>query len=249
MSFISRHIGDNIIKKTEAIKAVLSYKNVKFSSMDLYEMSDDTPMEDFIRSQQLQDAYFVVAHTSDVLRYLILWKYGGTYLDTDMIVRTNLDSISSNFACEDSIDIVNGAVLNLDNLEVGRKVSRMFIDELIKTYNGSHWGNNGPNLITRVLQRVCGTTSVEKMIAMKECEGFHVMKYQMCYPVHGLQFARFFNESESEKVMKLVENSVVVHFWNNLSKKTILGVDEDVAYIQLAKEFCPKVMATCQEYF
>jgi mannosyltransferase OCH1-like enzyme len=28
-----------------------------------------------------------VVHASDILRYITLWKYGGTYLDMDFVIR------------------------------------------------------------------------------------------------------------------------------------------------------------------
>lgn len=221
--------------------------NVNF--LDLNEFAKDSPLQAFIESGRLQNAKFVVSHTSDVLRLLVLWKYGGHYLDSDVIVQKSLDLLPSNSACDDTCETVNGAVLNLDPNEVGRKWSEKFLNEMLKTFNGSDWGNNGPLLITRVLIESCKTNKSSEMIKQGDCEGFHVLPNKFCYPITGVFWYRFFKKRFSEKALRAVKESVVVHFWNNLSKKTHLKVDSNAAYVVLAKQFCPKVMATCKDSF
>lgn len=36
----------------------------------------------------------------------------------------------------------------------------MCIEDLRKNFRGDNWGNNGPGVITRVLQKLCGTKNV-----------------------------------------------------------------------------------------
>lgn len=246
--FVSRH-GDTSIKLTPLISAVLAYPNVQFKLLDLREFSKATPLEGFIQSEKLQSGKFVVTHTSDALRLLVLWKYGGTYLDTDVIVTKRLDSVPANFVCNDVGDVVNGAVINLDNSIVGRRISELLLDDLVKNFNGSDWGSNGPFLITRVLQQLCQTNKTQEMIAKTSCDGFHLLPSRFCYPVTGVNWLQLFNETYAEFAMKSFQDSIVVHFWNNLSKKTELRINSTAAYVQLAKRFCPRVAETCGEFF
>lgn len=228
---------------------VLHFDNVNVNFLDLHEFAKGSPLQTFVESGRLQNAKFVVSHTSDVLRLLILWKYGGHYLDTDVIVQKNLDSLPSNSACDDTCETVNGAVLNLDHSKIGRNWSEKFMDEMLKTYNGSDWGNNGPLLITRVLIESCKTNKSAEMIQLGDCEGFHVLPNKLCYPITGLSWKMFFNEQYTEQALRAVEDSVVVHFWNNISKKTPLKVDSNAAYVVLAKQFCPKTFAGSGDSF
>lgn len=48
--------------------------------------------------QVLQTSYWPVPHASDILRYTTLYKFGGTYLDLDVIVLKPFDI--KNFAGE-----------------------------------------------------------------------------------------------------------------------------------------------------
>lgn len=247
--FVTRH--DEIIKleTTPEISMMLSYENVYLYTFDLLQFSLDTPFEEFMRSERLYQSVFVVSHTSDVLRLLVLWKFGGTYLDTDIIVRQRIDSVPSNFACDDTDNTVNGAILNFSHDENGRRLAEMFMEDLIKNFNGAIWGSNGPLLVTRVLKNLCKTNVTKEIIAKGNCEGFHVLPNKSCYPITGLSWAKFFNETLSKYVMQKVEEALVVHFWNNLSKHTQLSVNSSAAYVQLAKQFCPKVISSCGDFF
>ena len=45
-------------------------------------------------ADKLNASLYKVEHTSDVLRCAILWRFGGTYLDTDMIVLREFPKVS-----------------------------------------------------------------------------------------------------------------------------------------------------------
>lgn len=53
--------------------------------------------EDFYRSERLRSSMFPIEHTSDFLRLIVLHKYGGIYLDTDVIVQKSFDLLPANF--------------------------------------------------------------------------------------------------------------------------------------------------------
>jgi lactosylceramide 4-alpha-galactosyltransferase len=167
-----------------------------------------------------------------------------------MIVRKKLDLIPSNYACDDTANDVNGAILNLDRND-GRRLSEIFIDNLVKNFNGTVWGSNGPLLISRVLRDLCKTNETSKMIEKKSCEGFHVLPNFLCYPFSGYGWGNLFNESLADTSMKKIneKDSMVVHFWNKLTKHVSLSVNSNCTYVKLAKQFCPKVIETCGEYF
>jgi lactosylceramide 4-alpha-galactosyltransferase len=81
VSFVSRH-GDTKIRTAPELSAILSYPNVYLNYFDLAEFAAGSPLEDFLKSKKLLESNFTVSHTSDALRYLMLWKFGGSYLDT-----------------------------------------------------------------------------------------------------------------------------------------------------------------------
>lgn len=65
---------------TPLMTSILSYENVHFNSINLEDFPIKTPMEEFTKSKQLEKSQFIVEHTADALRLLVLWRYGGTYV-------------------------------------------------------------------------------------------------------------------------------------------------------------------------
>lgn len=48
--------------------------------------------------------------------------------------------------------------------------------------------------------------------------------------------------------MERLSDSIIAHVWNKHSAKNTLSLDANVAYIKLAKKFCPKVIRA-SEFF
>lgn len=213
------------LKMTSQIEALLSYPNIFINYLDLEQISVGSPFEKFVRSRKLLKSDFRIQHTS-VLRLILLWKYGGTYLDTDMIVKRNLDAKNSNYACAQDEDYVNGAILNLDK-----------------------FATNGPQLITDVLAQLCKTDNITQMVELENCEGFHVLKSDYCYPIPYNSWEYLMNEEYVDFVMDSINNSLVVHFWNYMSADTKINKNSNAPYIQLAREFCPNVFKQSKNVF
>jgi lactosylceramide 4-alpha-galactosyltransferase len=245
--FVSRN-RLNKLELTSLVNATLSHSNVQFNYLDLEELSKGTPMEDFITSRKLSQSSYRGEHKSDVVRLLLLWKYGGTYLDTDMIVMKKFDTNLVNFACPESKEFMNGAALNLNSHEISN-LSDLFVNDLTKNFDGKLYSQNGPLLITRVVRNLCNIKNLTEIVPPQNCQGFNVLREGDCYPVEFNHWPDLMNEQNAHLVMKKVEDSFVVHFWNKFSKKKSLRVESNAPYIQLARKSCPKVIEKCEKYF
>ena len=73
-----------------------TYNNVHFLHADFQTICDGTPAED-IWPKIVETSLHPLAQTSDVARLAILWKFGGTYLDTDTITLRHFPENVSNF--------------------------------------------------------------------------------------------------------------------------------------------------------
>ncbi|CRL02182.1 CLUMA_CG015717, isoform A [Clunio marinus] len=143
---------------------------------------------------------------------------------------------------------MNGTVLSFESADKNHLVTT-FADDLIKNFKGYEWSQNGPLLITRVAQDLCNTKNTNEMVAKEDCKGFHVLPQNFCYPVTFSDYNQLMNDSMADSIMKIVEQSLTVHFWNAKTKRIKLKKTQKAAYIQLAKQFCPKVMTIDSEYF
>lgn len=120
--------------------------------------------------------------------------------------------------------------------------------DLKENFNGRNWGNNGPGVITRVLQTICNTQNTTKM-TRSNCFGFHVLPIKDCYSISWPEYKKFFKEEYLNETMERINRSLIVHVWNKFSASRELSVDSKVAYIELAKQYCPKVIESCGKNF
>ena len=70
----------------QVIRQLLSYENIKIRRIYINNYVKHTPLEEWYASGILRTSRWPRSHMSDILRYLTLWKYGGIYLDLDVVV-------------------------------------------------------------------------------------------------------------------------------------------------------------------
>lgn len=74
-------VGFRNTSKLPILDALLSYPNIHFNYLNITNYAQNTPLQDWIKTNKLFRSRYLISHTSDVLRFLTLYKYGGTYLD------------------------------------------------------------------------------------------------------------------------------------------------------------------------
>ena len=66
----------------------------------------------------------------------------------------------TNFAgAEDWIDVASG-IMSLSSTGFGHRIANACLRDLMRNFRGDIWGNNGPGVITRTLQKFCTTRYV-----------------------------------------------------------------------------------------
>ena len=218
-------------------------------------------------TKELEMSTFRVAHTSDVLRVAILWRFGGTYLDTDMMVLRPFPSISEvpNFISQErhaegwdgetfskflnlykyknqeiiaNFDVFNILIVNgLLRFQYGNHIIDKFHEHIATHYQGNQWAINGPLAITSVVWDACHVNAYNATGA--DC--FNVTSYESKWfnPVGWQNSAWSFQEELKHKVLEASNGSYTIHFANKMSSKTKLNMDLDTAYKALAQENCP----------
>jgi lactosylceramide 4-alpha-galactosyltransferase len=70
---------------------------------------------------------------------------------------------------------------------------------------------------------------------------FFSIDYRSCKP--------FFNESQSDQILKKVEGNYGVPLWNKMCSEEKIIVGSKQAYDLLAEKFCPRVYWKCGPVF
>lgn len=157
---------------------------------------------------------------SNLMRLAYLYKYGGVYLDTDMILLKSFKGLNNTIGAQTfdpsytNWTRLNNAVLIFDKKH---PLLLKFIQEFARTFNGNVWGYNGPYLVSRVAKAVEGSNEYN----------FTVMRPSAFYPVNWIEIEKFFKVPKTVKESKWVKvkllqmqrRSYGLHLWNKFSRK------------------------------
>ncbi|XP_067627297.1 lactosylceramide 4-alpha-galactosyltransferase [Eurosta solidaginis] len=231
------------------IEAILRYPNVHLRNLNLWTYAAGTPMYQWLKEGELFRSNYVLSHLSDFLRYLTLWRWGGTYLDMDVVVLRSLEKLPPNYTGAESSASLAAGVMNFAPDGFGHEIAGKCIYDFLINFNGKDWGNNGPGVITRVMNDICKTNNIELMLDPKRCMGFHVMPRDAFYAIPWRNWEHFFEAQYLTETMNRLQDSYVAHVWNKHSKQRRIKVGANAAYGILAQKHCPRVYAASGEYF
>ncbi|KAJ6647401.1 Lactosylceramide 4-alpha-galactosyltransferase [Pseudolycoriella hygida] len=221
------------------IKALKNYPNIHFRNNNVWKYAEGTPAEKWMQTGTLFESSYLFEHMSDVLRYVTLYKFGGVFMDLDIVVQKNLDYLGENFAGDDSVDAIGCGVLHFDNDKLGRQIADNCLRFMATHFNGKTFIDNGPLVITRTLEKLCKTTN-RSLMTREQCDGFQVYPKNTFYAVSWKNWHWFFDPKMVNETLALTENSAIIHVWNDVSKKAKLRIGSHTAYEIAARKNCPK---------
>ncbi|CAG9811631.1 unnamed protein product [Chironomus riparius] len=240
------------LENSELLEVLSKFHNINFRFIDPKELSKGTFIEDFFTKDLLAQSQFHVANRANALRILLMSKYGGQYLDLDVISLVSIDAVNlTNYGCVQSKDVVNNAVLNFD-VDKGQELLEEYGRHLLTEFRPNDWGANGPAMFSRVLKKFCSTTTFEESTYTK-CGEFISLPTDKCYAISYPEYEKFYDENYFNETMSRVKDSFFVHIWNRMeeagNKNYKLKADSKSAYAELARRNCPNVFKTVDKYF
>jgi len=202
---------------------------VMAAAPDLLYLFKKTPAEEWlrkIRSGHIDPGKVPFAQNlSNILRLAVLYKYGGVYIDTDMILLRSFSGLKNTIGAQNTDpqtgkwNRLNNAVLAFDKRH---PLLLKFMKEFALTFDGNKWGHNGPYLVTRVVNS----------LAKRSRPDFKIMLPIAFYPVDWIRiFSYFMSPSDKEhvqwrsaKIIQLEKETHAIHLWNKESRG--LNVEE-----------------------
>ncbi|XP_054714342.1 lactosylceramide 4-alpha-galactosyltransferase-like isoform X1 [Uloborus diversus] len=74
--------------------------NVKFYRLNIEAFTYGTPIFEWYQAGKWKNSQWKASHLSDSLRYLLMWKYGGMYLDLDIVALKSMENITNSAITE-----------------------------------------------------------------------------------------------------------------------------------------------------
>ncbi|XP_057245453.1 lactosylceramide 4-alpha-galactosyltransferase-like, partial [Malurus melanocephalus] len=222
-----------------AFSLLKCFPNVEIRPLDPTELFSGTPLAQwYLNPERRQEPYFLNV-LSNACRYVLMWKFGGIYLDTDFIVLKNLENLTNaiGIQCHDEL---NQAFLSF---KPKHEFMELCMQDFVQNYNGRAWGHQGPGLVTRVFKKWCSLKTITSM----SCKGVRALAPEAVYPIPWQHWRKLFESISALDLHKLLKNSYAVHIWNKLSRKTKLEVSSQALLAQLYSQFCPATYAKMKQ--
>ncbi|CAG9764634.1 unnamed protein product [Ceutorhynchus assimilis] len=244
-------IKDEDSESDRILRVLKLYPNIKILHFNIKRFVQNSPVENLWTTGKIRVSLFPMAHTSDILRLLALWKYGGIYLDLDVIVTKNLEDLPDNFGGAESDVLVANGVIGFGKDGKGKEYINECINDISQNFDGQQWSFNGPQLLTRNIFSHCPQFDWYTIIRFGRCEEFKIFPPSAFYMLHYTQWRLFFDENLGNILVPLIEKqSYLTHVWNKLSfRQNISKTDTNVPYLKLATKYCPGVVRALDKYF
>lgn len=168
-----------------------------------------------------------LAAFADIFRYKLLQDRGGIWADADVLCLKSLDALPSNFIAAQDDNLLNVALMGL---EPGSSYAKALYEHAEKAGRAIQWGQIGPQLAT-IIHRSGRFPEVR------------VLPPAAFYPIPWEAAMMMALPSENARCRKLAANSVCVHWWNEVFRRTGLPKDKLPPKGSLLADFADIILA------
>ncbi|KAI3965822.1 hypothetical protein MKX01_010779 [Papaver californicum] len=206
---------------------------------NLDELLENTPTHEFVSAWfEWRKTNFYSVHYSELIRLAALYKFGGLYLDSDIVVLKPLASVNNFVSMEDQLG--NGS---FTGVAMAFKKHSPFIMECLEeyyaTYDDTLFRWNGAELLTRVVKQSSSRNNNSDIIMQPS---------SLFFPIGRQNITRFFNApvDETEKAeqdvlfRKILEESYIFHFWNSVTSTIV--PDPGSLVLRILNHFCTRCL-------
>ncbi|XP_019398509.1 PREDICTED: alpha-1,4-N-acetylglucosaminyltransferase [Crocodylus porosus] len=224
-------------KNTSTAFSLLSaIKNVFIVPLQMETLLQKTPLLSWYHkvNETLEKNWIHIS--SDASRLAIIWKYGGLYMDTDIISIRPIP-VKTFIAAQASKVASNGI------FSFPRHHSFIWncMKNFVENYNADIWGHQGPYLMTRVLKTLCNLTDF-KAVEDQCYQNIFFLNPQRFYPIPYPLWEKYYEvwDLHTNFSDSYFSDSYALHLWNymNQQQKAVVAGSNTLAE-NLYKTYCP----------
>ncbi|XP_063297725.1 alpha-1,4-N-acetylglucosaminyltransferase-like [Pelobates fuscus] len=208
-----------------------AFQNVYFFPLKLKKIFKDTPLLNWYQKINEKKQPYLLNNYSNGGRLALIWKYGGIYMDTDIISIRPVPE--DNFLTAQAQEGLNNAVLGLS---AHHNFTWNSMEDFVENYKGNVWGNQGPKLFTRVLKKFCNISRFES-VQDHVCKNVSYLYPQRYYPIPHASWKKYYQAWEK---FPTFNNSYALHIWNKMNKQKETMVPGSKTLMEhLYQQYCP----------
>ncbi|XP_072141352.1 lactosylceramide 4-alpha-galactosyltransferase-like isoform X2 [Dermacentor andersoni] len=187
----------------------------------------DTPLAPLqAEGGPLTRSRYATEHLSDFLRLAMLWIHGGIYIDLDVIVMKSLEGIRNTVFYEsEEYNNLASTVLFFDK---HHPALGALMDESARMYRPGTW-----RTVLEAVETLLSDAVFSRIVNIASSSAF--------LPVYYPGWKSLFGPKDAPEVLKTINGSYGVHFWNSISKGERVVPGSGCALDLLARAHCPWV--------
>ncbi|XP_020671590.3 alpha-1,4-N-acetylglucosaminyltransferase [Pogona vitticeps] len=232
MKGLDNHTMGSVSSSWSSLSFLSAMKNVFLFPLHMETLFQDTPLLSWylqVNATLEKDWIYII---SDAIRLAMVWKYGGIYMDTDVISIRPIPV--SNFLAAQSSQFSSNGIFSFQQ---HHSFLWDCMEDFVRNYDGAIWGNQGPFLITRVLKRLCDLIDFKDTEDQK-CHNISFLNPQRFYPIHYKNWTAYY---EVWDPIPQFNTSYALHLWNfmNEKDKKNVTIGSNTLVENLFRMYCP----------
>ncbi|XP_068135237.1 alpha-1,4-N-acetylglucosaminyltransferase-like [Hyperolius riggenbachi] len=216
-----------------------SLENVHIYPLNIEELFNNTPLLQWYTKVDNSQEKFWTHVKSDGCRLAVIWKYGGIYMDSDVISLRPIPN--RNFLASEASGQCTNSVFGFP---ARHNFPWIFMEDFVKKYNGNVWGNQGPILFTRVFATICPLPNY-KGVEDLTCGNISLLHPQRFYPIGYPGWRSYYKVWDK---LPAFNYSHGLHLWNfmNRIERIDMVPGSNTLIEHLYQQYCPSTYAAIQ---
>ncbi|ELW48590.1 alpha-1,4-N-acetylglucosaminyltransferase [Tupaia chinensis] len=215
-----------------ALSLLSAIDNVFLFPLDMRTLFEDTPLFSWYTRVNVSAERNWLHVSSDAARLAVIWKYGGIYMDTDVISIRPIPE--ENFLAAQASQYSSNGVF-------GFRARHPFLwgcmENFVEHYNSDIWGQQGPALLTRMLKLWCRPGDFQELRDL-QCPNVSFLHPQRFYPISYPEWRRYYEVWDTEPSFN---DSYALHLWNHMNQEGRAVVRGSRTLLEnLYRKHCPR---------
>ncbi|XP_018429538.1 PREDICTED: alpha-1,4-N-acetylglucosaminyltransferase-like, partial [Nanorana parkeri] len=215
----------------ERFPSLSPFGNVYLFPLRMDQLFNNTPIKSWFDKVDPRKEIYWTHVSSDACRFAMMWKYGGIYMDTDVISLRPVPE--DHFLADETSTSTSSAVFGLSS---HYQLAWQFMENFVENYRGDLWGHQGPGVVTRVVKKLCGWPVFNSTDDVM-CSNISYFHPQRFYPILYPSWRQYY---EVWQILPTFNNSYALHLWNYMNNKGISMVPGSSTLVEhIYQKYCP----------
>ncbi|XP_050093557.1 lactosylceramide 4-alpha-galactosyltransferase-like [Anopheles aquasalis] len=222
------------------------YQNVYFRRLALGQFAQDSGIEQILKEKQLYQRDNGAADLSELLRLAVLFRYGGIYLDLDVITLKPLDFENPNFFGIETVFFAGSSVMGMQRSGFGHNLAYSCLKDF-QYFHKKGQVDNGSIVVTYKLLQACNVNFVQDILTEGCGDRLKVYPRHVFHPFDNNTVPLLFDPDRVLEVKDMIADSITVHLRHHHSQNIKSPKVAETGYNMIARKYCPNVYANNRE--